>query len=327
MKQVVIILFPGTKLLDATGPLQVFNDARTAAGKPAYLVTLASTEGGDIATDTGVFLATRSLVEVSKYSIDTLLVSGGTSAFEAANAPALMAWLQQHGMSVRRLGSICLGAFILAKAGFLSGRKVVTHWANCEQLARAYPDIVVASDPIYIKSGDIWTSAGVSAGIDMALAMVEEDLGRTEALRLARSLVLYLKRPGGQAQYSTELQRQTDSSTSRFESLHAMIRSNLSADFSVAKMADMVGMSERNFARVYKNSTGRNPAQAVEIFRVEVACRLLEDGRHSIKEIAILSGFGLEERMRRAFQKHRGVAPSHYQARFGKIDNFRIDSR
>lgn len=317
---VIFVVFPETKLLDVTGPLQVFQDARRPDGTPAYQVQLVSESGGRISTDALITLDTSALPAISddRSGPDILLISGGRSALQAAQSAPLLAWLAQTAPHAGRVGSICLGAFILAQAGLLAGQDAVTHWAYCQQLADEFPDICVHADPIFVRNRHIWTSAGVSAGIDMALAMVEEDFGHDEAMRLSRMLVLHLKRPGGQAQFSTELQRQSASGTGRFDDLHAWIRENLAGDLAVSKLADHLGLTERTFVRHYKTETGTSPAKAVELFRVEAACTLLEQGDQPIKRVADLAGFGAEERMRRAFQKHRGISPSDYQARFSR---------
>lgn len=318
-----MVLFPATKLLDVTGPLQVFNDARAADGSNGYRISLVSEQGGLITTDAGVRLETLPFSAMDDTVIDILLVSGGSSALVAAESAGLQDWLRQTLPRVPRYGSVCLGAFILARGGHLDGRRAVTHWSRCEELGARYPEISVEPDAIYTVDGAVWTSAGVSAGIDMALGMVERDLGRVEALRLARSLVLYLKRPGGQSQFSASLERQTGSATGRFDRLDAWIRAHLTADLSVSRLAAEVAMSERSFARSYRATTGISPARAVEMMRVDAACEMMgrepQGGseRPSIKQVAAGAGFGTEERMRRAFQRQKGVSPSAWQAHFG----------
>lgn len=317
--RIIIVLFPRTKLLDVVGPLQVFNDARLPDNTSAYDVILASSHGGAVLSDAGVSVQTISIVEAAEKPIHTLLVSGGVSAKETANSAPLLPWLREQYPLVERLGSVCLGAFILAECGLLDGRNAATHWSNCEIMGRKYANVTVLKDPIFVQSGKIWTSAGASAGIDMALKMVEDDLGRIETLRLARSLVLFLKRPGGQAQFSTELKRETGYTDNKFDELHAWIRSNLTSDLSISILAAKVGMSERTFARTYKNTTGQNPGKAVSVVRLEVACRILEREDTPIKEIAAQCGFGTEEKMRRAFHAYRGITPSNYRERFGSL--------
>ena len=318
-RKVVIAIFEGVKLLDVTGPLQVFADARSEVASQAYQVTIASAFGGLVATDAGIALASESLNDAMAGSVDTLLIAGGTPAIEAANTASLRKQLVEHIGRPRRLGSICLGAFVLAELGVLDGRKATTHWTECDRLQREYKSITVQSDAIYVTSGRIWTSAGVSAGMDLALAMVEEDLGHHMALSLARFLVLFLKRPGGQAQFSAELKRQMRDTRGRFDDLHDYIRANLDRDLSVPVLAAAANMSPRNFARMYHRETGESPARAVELIRVEVAGQLLESTRYSIRRIARRIGFGDDERMRRAFLKIYGVSPQDYRNRFSRL--------
>ena len=314
-RSVAIVLFDRTKLIDVTGPLQVFNDARTASGSPAYSITLVSECGGPVATDTGVALDTRPFADCAPP--DTLLVSGGQSALEAANSEALQAFLSAMAGRCRRLGSICLGAFILARGGHLGGRRATTHWEDCAQLQQDFPEIDVREDSIFEEDRGIWTSAGLTAGIDMARAMVEEDLGRSEALRLARSLVLYVRRTGGQRQFSAALHQQMTSRSDRFDTLVAEIRADLAADLSVPRLAEMARMSERNFSRLFTQEVGASPAQFVEELRVDAACEAIERGDVSVSQAPFFFGFGNAERLRRAFQRRKGIAPSDYQARFG----------
>ncbi|MBZ7922358.1 DJ-1/PfpI family protein [Ensifer adhaerens] len=316
-RNVAFVLFDRTKLIDVTGPLQVFNDARTASGSPAYAISLVSETGGPIATDTGVALETRPFSICASAPPDTLLVSGGQSALEAANSDALLAFLADMAGKCRRLGSICLGAFILARGGHLDGRRATTHWEDCEQFRRDFPAIEVREDSIFEEDRGIWTSAGVTAGIDMALAMVEEDLGRSEALRLARSLVLYVKRTGGQRQFSAALHQQMTSRGDRFDALVAEIRSDPAADLSVPRLAEMARMSERNFSRLFTQTMGASPAQFIEELRVDAACEAIQRGDASVSQAPFLFGFGNAERMRRAFQRRKGISPSDYAARFG----------
>lgn len=315
--RVVIVLFPRTKLLDVTGPLQVFNDAKRFDGSAVYEITLASEHGGPVETDAGVPLPSVPLAEAAAWPIDTLLVSGGRSALEAAGSAILLAFLREQSDKVRRLGSICLGAFILAAAGLLDGCEATTHWEYTERLGAAHPATTVRPDAIFVSNGRIWTSAGVSTGIDMALAMVEEDLGRKAALDLARDLVLYLKRPGGQAQFSGELQRQSRDAAGRFEALHAHMREHAAGDLSVPELARITAMSPRHFARVYAQETGISPAKAVEAVRLDLARDLLEETDIGIQQIAVRAGFGDDERLRRAFLRRYGVAPGEYRTRFG----------
>jgi transcriptional regulator GlxA family with amidase domain len=317
-RKVVIVAYGGAKLLDITGPLQAFSDARFEDGRPAYQIALASEAGGPVLTDTGVTLQTRRLGDVMRNSVDTLLVSGGDLADVPAETASLQSCLVKYVDRPRRLGSICTGALILAELGVLNDREATTHWAFCRQLERDYPKVIVKADAIYVTSDHIWTSAGVSAGIDMTLAMIEEDLGRMSALTVARGLVLFLKRPGGQSQFSVELRRQMHDSRGRFDDLHDWIRTNLDEDLSVPALARVVAMSPRNFARVYIRETGDSPARTIEKLRTEAAIGRLESTTDPIKLIARQVGFGDDERMRRAILKARGVSPQDYRNRFGR---------
>jgi transcriptional regulator GlxA family with amidase domain len=316
--KVVIVVFEGAKLLDITGPLQAFSDARCDDGRPAYHITLASEAGGQVATDTGTALQTRRLGEIMRSSVDTLLVSGGDPAVVPSATASLQSRLANYVDRPRRLGSICTGALILAELGVLNGREATTHWSACSRLQREYPKVIVKPDAIYVTSGHIWTSAGVSAGIDMTLAMIEEDLDRVSALKVARGLVLFLKRPGGQSQFSVELRRQIHDAHGRFDDLHDWIRTNLEGDLSVPALASAAAMSPRNFARVYLRETGESPARAVEKIRIEAAIRLLESTTDPIKLIARQIGFGDDERMRRAFLNAYRISPQDYRNRFGR---------
>ncbi|MES0880534.1 GlxA family transcriptional regulator [Roseibium sp. SCP14] len=317
-RRVVFMVFPGTKLLDVAGPLQVFQDARTSDGEPAYDVTLASVPGGPIKTDTCVTLETAPLASLSGSPSDTVLVSGGAAAMQAAGNKSLQLCLNKLAVNARRIGSICTGAFILAAGGHLKGRKATTHWMHCRELGEENHGVAVDPDAIFVVDGPVWTSAGVSCGIDMTLAMVEADLGRKEALRLARVLVLYLKRPGGQSQFSAPLKQQLSLSTGSLDELLVWIEDNLADRLSVEQLAERANMSNRNFARVFRKMVGLPPATYVEERRVEKACRFLENDQLSVKEVSSLAGFGSEETFRRSFLKIKGVPPSAYAVRFGE---------
>jgi transcriptional regulator GlxA family with amidase domain len=246
--------------------------------------------------------------------VDTLLIAGGPGVDKAASDAALVDWTRRRARRARRVASVCTGAFLLAATGLLDGRRAVTHWSFCAELARRYPLIKVEPDPIFVADGPVWTSAGVTAGIDLALALVEQDLGRDIAFAVARYLVVFLKRPGGQAQFSAALSLQAGED--RFGALHDWVGTHLTADLSLQELAGHAGMSERSFSRHYLEATGRTPARAIEAIRVEAARRLLSESRLPVKRIAQRCGFGSEETMRRSFQRLLAVPPHDYRARF-----------
>lgn len=316
LPHVVLLGFPEMTLLDITGPAEVFG----AAGDdhPLYRVTIASPGGGQVKSDRGVRLHSRPITDLDPAGIDTLLVPGGKGVFDAARSPALQAYLRRAVGRVRRLGATCTGAFVLAEAGLLDGRRAATHWRWCDRLKREYPQISVDADSIYVRDGNIWTSAGVTAGIDMSLAMVNLDHGRDTALDLARRLVLYLKREGGQSQFSEPLAAQSRDDAGSFDALHAWIRRRPARDTSIERLADYCTMSPRTFYRRYKSATGMTPRRAIEKIRVELARDLLEKGSGSIEQIAAAAGFGQAERMRRSFLRVLGVPPQQYRDRFGR---------
>jgi transcriptional regulator GlxA family with amidase domain len=242
------------------------------------------------------------------------MVAGGQGVEAAAADPVLLDWVRQRAGRARRVASVCTGAFLLAAAGVLDGRRAATHWSFCADLARRYPAVRVEPDPIFVRDGPVWTSAGVTSGIDLALALVEEDLGRTMALAVARYLVVFLKRAGGQAQFSTALSLQA--ADDRFGALHAWIGAHLTHDLSLPVLAGQAGMSERSFSRHYAETTGLTPARAVERLRVEAARQLLSESRLPVKRVAQRCGFGSEETMRRSFLRLLEVTPQDYRARF-----------
>ncbi|PJH85404.1 MULTISPECIES: GlxA family transcriptional regulator [Pseudomonas] len=314
-KTVHVLAFANVQVLDVTGPLQVFasaNDLARQQGLPLpYTPTVIAVGGGAVMSSAGLALLAEPLPSEGS---DTLLIAGGWGVYEAAKDPALVAWVKEHGLRSRRVASVCTGAFLLAASGWLDGRRVVTHWTRCEQLAEQHPQLRVEPNPIFINDGPVWTSAGVTAGIDLSLALVEEDLGRAVALEVARHLVVFLKRPGGQSQFSVTLSLQKQGS--RFDDLHAWIAENLTRDLGLSSLAAEVGMSERSFVRHYRADTGQTPARAVELIRLETARRLLSDTAVSIKRVAVQCGFGSEETLRRSFLRAMGVTPQAYRERF-----------
>jgi transcriptional regulator GlxA family with amidase domain len=243
-----------------------------------------------------------------------MLVAGGPGIDNAAADRELVNWVQARAKQARRVASVCTGAFLLGAAGLLDGRRAATHWTRCAEFARRFPSVRVEADPIFVRDGSVWTSAGVTAGIDLALAFVEQDLGRALALAVARHLVVFLKRPGGQAQFSTALSLQ--GAEERFGALHGWIASHLASDLSLPALAERAAMSERSFSRRYAEATGLTPVRAVERLRVEGARRMLSDTKLPIKRIATRCGFGSEETMRRSFARLLAATPQDYRARF-----------
>lgn len=313
-RHVVFVVFPGALLLDLSGPLGAFEiSCEEAADAKPYGLTVASSEGGLVRTSCGLEIATRPLDTCGR--IDTVIVVGGPGVHTASQDARLVDQFRANAANARRVCSVCTGAFVLAAAGMLSGRRAVTHWESCDLLRSRFPDVSVADDAIYFKDGPIWTSAGVTSGIDLALALIEEDRGRQEAMRVARRLVVYLKRTGGQTQFSVPLSIQA-ADDGGFEALHAWIQSNLNSDLRVEELAGRVGMSPRTFARRYAQRVGLTPAKVIEQFRIEAARRALEGPELSLKEIAGQCGFAGEERMRRAFQRRLGVGPLEYRRHF-----------
>jgi transcriptional regulator GlxA family with amidase domain len=312
-----VLAFPNVQVLDVTGPLQVFasaNDLARQQGLPLpYAVSVIAAQAEPVMTSAGLALVAEPL-PTADAPCDTLVIAGGWGVYGAAEDPALVDWVRQKATQARRITSVCTGAFLLAASGLLDGRRVVTHWTRCEELARKYPRLTVEANPIFIQQGNLWTSAGVTAGIDLCLALVEEDLGRAVALEVARHLVVFLKRPGGQSQFSVTLSLQKGGS--RFAELHAWIAEHLTLELNIATLAAQAGMSERSFVRHYRAETGQTPARAVELIRVETARRQLADGSVSIKRIAVHCGFGCEETMRRSFLRAVSITPQAYRERF-----------
>ena len=314
---VEVLAFPAVQLLDVSGPVQVFTTANDlaagAGGVPPYRLKLVTRGDDGVMSSAGVALAAGPLSRRGA-ALDTLIVAGGPGVEAAAANPLLVDWVRGRATRARRVASVCTGAFLLSAAGLLDGRRAVTHWKDCARLAQRYPAVHVEPDPIFICDGPVWTSAGVTAGIDLALALVEEDLGRSVALAVARHLVVFLKRPGGQAQFSAALALQE--AEDRFGALHDWIEGHLADDLSLPVLAGQAGMSERSFSRHYAEATGQTPARAIERLRVEAARRLLSESRTPVKRVAQRCGFGSEETMRRSFLRQLSVTPQDYRQRF-----------
>jgi len=313
MRRIVIVAFPGVQTLDVTGPAEVLR-AATKLRAPGYEVTVAAPEEGPLRTSSVTMVPDLPL-SACRGQIDTIIVAGGTGTRRAEEDESLIAWLRKAAGRTRRLTSVCTGAFLLARAGLLDGRRATTHWASCADLAERYPAITVQPDPIFVRDRNVATSAGVTAGMDLALALVEEDLGREVALEAARWLVLFLKRPGGQAQFSAQLAAQT-ADRAPLRELQAWIPDNLDRDLSVPALARRAQMSDRNFARAFRRETGMTPAAYVEAARVESTRIALESGDQPVESIAVQAGFGTVETLRRAFRRRVGVSPVDYRSRF-----------
>jgi transcriptional regulator GlxA family with amidase domain len=321
-RRALFVAYEGMGLLDLTGPLTVFWSASRfmeQQGRHGYARHTVSLDGGPVRTAEGVSIDTAPIAQFAGAEIDTIVIPGALDMEPTLADRRLVDWLAANAPRARRTASVCAGAFLLAEAGLLDGRRAATHWASCELLDQRYESVTVEPDSIFVQDGPIWTSAGVSAGIDLALALVQDDCGRGIAMQVARQLVIYIKRPGGQSQFSELLRTQTLTSTA-FENLHLWISNNLGDErMNVDMLAERVGMSPRNFARSYKAKTGRTPAKAVEVFRLEAARRLLEETEQGVDRIARSCGFGDEERMRTTFQRHLAISPRDYRLRFSTV--------
>jgi transcriptional regulator GlxA family with amidase domain len=315
--RVVLVGYDGAEALDLFGPADVFSGACRRLEAPAYDVVFAAAGGESMALTCGATVAARPLATLRPRAADTVLVAGGADRAVAAAAadPELLQWLGRAARTVRRIGSVCDGAFVVAGAGILDGRRAATHWSSCERLARLYPAVNVDREAIFVRDGRVWTSAGVSTGIDMALAMVEEDHGRQLADSVAAHLVLYVRRPGFQSQFSEELVAQT-SASDPLGPLVAWVRANLRAPLDAARLARKGGLSVRSLQRHCLQALGTTPAKLVEKLRVEQARTLLGTTQLGTKTIAARCGFGSASRMSRAFTRVLGVAPREYRTMF-----------
>lgn len=321
-KTIAFVLFEDALALNIAGPAEVFGGANRLSGKaaPLYELMYVSTSGGLVRTSSGVSIQTQSIASIDLHALDTVIVVGGSTVVRAMGDGLLIDWIARAANVVRRTCGVCTGAFLLAAAKLLDGRRAVTHWAAVDDLMAQFPAVHVERDPIYINDGNIWTSAGISAGIDLALTLVEADHDRRLSLAIAKDLVVFLHRPGGQAQFSRTLAAQGSSSTrsieSRLESLHGWMVEHLDEDLGVEALAVRMKMAPRTFARKFVDWYGRTPAKLIEDLRLEAACRYLEEDRISIKQILQLCGFGDEERMRRTFMRRLRVSPAQYRQQF-----------
>ncbi|SFG54117.1 transcriptional regulator, AraC family with amidase-like domain [Duganella sp. CF458] len=314
--RIALLVFPGVQMLDVAGPMDVFHEAARQSGKKdAYQFDLVALEEGPVRADNGMLFQPTAAIDTLDRAVDTLLVTGSHQVQDVTSHPRLMHWLQRQAAEVRRLGSVCSGAWLLAHAGLLDGRRVTTHWNISASLARRFEQVQVEHDQIYLRDGNLYTSAGVTAGMDLALALVEEDLGRSVALAVARELVMFIKRPGGQAQFSAHLAAQT-AQRNPIRQVQEWVLENLEEDLTVDQLAEQAGMSVRNFSRAFKSDTGETPADFVEAARLDAARRMLEETASPLKRVAARSGFHDQNSLRRAFVRRLGVTPGDYRLRF-----------
>ncbi|MDR3650171.1 MAG: DJ-1/PfpI family protein [Acidimicrobiales bacterium] len=327
-RSVVIVVFPGLQPLDAVGPFEVFAGATRAAGmlgRPGgYRVTISSTGPGPVRSDSGLALGTEPMPAAGE-RIDTLVLAGGDGVLSARGDRALVSWITATAPRCRRVATVCSGAFLAAEAGILDGRRVTTHWARAGQLAAEYPSLEVDPDPIYVRDGKFWTSAGVTAGIDLALALVQDDLGVEVAQTVARWMVMFLHRPGGQTQFASPVWvPRAERSTVR--AVQSLVEVAPGGDHRLPALAAAAGMSVRHFTRVFTAEVGETPGRFVERVRLEAARRELETTSDTLDVIAARCGLGTAETMRRVFQRRLSVAPDSYRRRFRVVTDERTSA-
>ena len=318
--RIAVLTVPSVQMLDVAGPMDVFSEANTLLGDPtAYETRIVALSAEPVVALNGTRFLPDMTIESSLEGFDSLLVAGTPGIRDYESHPELIKWIAREAPHVRRIGSVCTGAFILAHAGLLNGRRATTHWNFAARLAATFPEIKVEANTIYAKDGPVYSSAGVTASMDLALALVEEDHGRSIALRVAKQLVLFLKRPGGQSQFSVHLETQV-AEIGPIRDIHEWILEHISGDLSVEALAARAGMSSRNFARLFKRETDMTPGDYVEATRVEVARRMLEEGDTPLKKVASLCGFTDQNGLRRAFMRRIKVTPVEYRQRFRPTD-------
>jgi len=315
-QQVAIVTFESVQILDVAGPLEVLATATRLVQSAHYETHLVSRNGGPIASSSGLTFATTPLQDMSG-PIDTLIVAGGSNMDTVCTDQLLLTHVNRLAVESRRVASVCSGAFLLAATGLLNDHRAVTHWAECHVLAGAYPRVNVHPDAIYLRDGNLWTSAGVTAGIDLTLALVADDHGRQAAATIARQLVVYLRRSGGQSQYSNLLTAQ-DADTQPIQDLLAWLPEHLTHDLSIPRLAQRANLSERHFSRRFRAEVGVGPAQHIEALRLESACRLIESTQLSIEQIATICGFGAVETMNRAFRRRLDTTPLQHRHHFSQ---------
>ena len=313
-RDVVMVTFDGAQILDVTGPVEVFSSATRFLPAVQYRTRVVTTHGGPVRASCGLEFTSTSIAELTR-PVDTLMVAGGADMDTAVADTDLLDHVRRLATDARRVTSVCSGAFVLAAAGLLQGRRATTHWADCRLLTDTYADVSVDLDAIYVRDGNVWTSAGVTAGIDLALALVADDHGHQAAATIARQLVVYLQRSGGQAQFSALLAGQA-ADTEPVRDLLSWLRDHLTDDLSVAALARQINLSERQFTRVFKAEVGATAADHVEAVRLDSACRLLETTNRTIEQIAKTCGFGTPETMNRTFRRRLDTTPTDHRHHF-----------
>ncbi|MFA5957295.1 GlxA family transcriptional regulator [Hyphomicrobium sp.] len=314
-RSIGILALPGVQMLDVAGPLDVFAEANVQSGRQAYVTSVLAAAAGPLVSSSGLRVLPDVVLGLGKSAVfDTLLVAGAPHLGDTPADPALLDWLRRYAPRSRRFGSVCSGAMLLAATGLLDRRRITTHWAVAEQLARHFPDVNIEIDALHVRDGQVRTAAGVTAGLDLALALVEEDLGRDIAKKVASQLVMFFKRPGGQLQFSRRGET-NPVGRSALQEIQRWVIANPAADASTAALAERAGLSPRHFVRLFSQEIGMTPAAWVETVRIDVARQMLESGERP-KQVAASCGFGDIDTFRRAFQRQAGVTPAEYRRRY-----------
>jgi transcriptional regulator GlxA family with amidase domain len=317
VKTIAVLLFERVNALDVTGPLEAFASARSGDGTPLYAAGSISLDGRTVTSESGVRLVADGVArDRDVQRTDLLIVPGGSGIREPARLSKAARWLQRHHRRFRRIAAVCTGTYALAESGLLNDKKAVTHWRFAQDLARDYPRVAVEGDALFVKDGKYYSSGGITAGIDLAMALIEEDYGSRVAMSVARELVVFLRRGGGQAQFSEPLRFQTTASR-RLSDVCAWAAANLSGDLSVDELARRANLSTRQFSRLFKTTFGLPPARYVARLRLDAARVALTQPNAMVQQVARLTGFESVEGFRRAFEKRFGIGPSQYQRRFG----------
>ncbi|MET1028786.1 MAG: DJ-1/PfpI family protein [Dongiaceae bacterium] len=315
VRRIRMLIFPGAHLLDVSGPISLFGSVNELAGYAAYDVALVAVKAGPVKSSAGIELVAAVGIADVTAGIDTLLVAGGAGVDAALGDKQIASWLRRVAAKTRRVASVCSGALLLAEAGLLDGRRAVTHWERCDQMAARYRKVTVERDPIFVRDGKFYTSAGISAGMDLALALIEEDHGAVLVQHLAREFVLYMRRSGGQAQFSPALRAQ-ETPPGRIKAVQEWVLANLHLPLPVEDLAARAAMSPRHFARRFAGETGMTPAAFIAAARLDAARQALAAGEDQIDSIAHRFGFGSAERLRRTFQRHLAVSPTQFRTHF-----------